>query len=117
MKMKVKINKVILLSMIILALGACKTKKQLTKTEIPAEMTVAQMVGKLQEKQPAFSSAYIDKMTVDVDVKNRQMTVNATCKMRTDSAIHLSIQPFFGIELFKLELTPYNIILIVCFCF
>ena len=112
MKMKVKINKVILLSMIILALGACKTKKQLTKTEIPAEMTVAQMVGKLQEKQPAFTSAYIDKMTVDVDVKNRQMTVNATCKMRTDSAIHLSIQPFFGIELFKLELTPYNIILI-----
>ena len=112
MKMKVKINKVILLSMIILALGACKTKKQLIKTEIPAEMTAAQMVEKLQEKQPAFTSAYIDKMTVDVDVKNRQMTVNATCKMRTDSAIHLSIQPFFGIELFKLELTPYNIILI-----
>ena len=47
-------------------------EKQLTKTEIPAEMTVAQMVGKLQEKQPAFSSAYIDKMTVDVDVNNRQ---------------------------------------------
>ena len=56
--MKVKINKVILLSMIILALGACKTKKQLIKTEIPAEMTAAQMVEKLQEKQPAFSSAW-----------------------------------------------------------
>ena len=110
--MKVKINKIILLSMVLLAFGACKTKKQLTKTEIPADMTAAQMVGKLQDKQPAFTTANIDKMTVDVDVKNRQMTVNATCKMVSDSAIHLSIQPFFGIELFKLELTPYNIILI-----
>jgi len=110
--MKVTINKIILLSIVLLAFGACTSKKQLVKSEIPTEMTPAAMVAKLQDKQPAFSSANIKKMTVDVDMKERRMTVNATCKMVTDSAIHLSIQPFFGIELFKLELTPWNIVLI-----
>ena len=110
--MKTKINKIIIFSIVLLALGACKTKKIISKTELPHDMLPAEMVKKIQDKQPAFTTADVHKMSVDVDLKERQLTVNATLKMVTDSAIHLSVQPFFGIELFKLELTPRNFVLI-----
>jgi len=35
----------------------------------------------------------------------RQINVSATCKIKKDSVIYLSIQPFLGIEMFKAELT------------
>jgi hypothetical protein len=67
---------------------------------------------KVQENQPAFRTANVNKMSLFVDFKNRQLDVKATCKIVSDSALHLSIQPFFGIELFKIEMTPESMIVI-----
>lgn len=109
-----KRNNLIVILAVILIFTACKTTKNIIKTGpvLPQAITVTEMVSRLQKEQPAFTTANVSKMSVALNLKGREMNVMAACQMVSDSAIHLSIQPFFGIELFKLELTPYNIILI-----
>ena len=70
------------------------------------------MVKQLQLAQPAFRTANASKMSVYVDFKGRQMDVKASCKIISDSALYLSIQPFMGVELFRLEMTPSTLIVV-----
>ena len=70
------------------------------------------MVKQLQLAQPAFRTANASKMSVYVDFKGRQMDVKASCKIVSDSALYLSIQPFMGVELFRLEMTPSTLIVV-----
>lgn len=115
-----KVKNILYILLILIVFTACKTTKSVSKevgTSKPAldtlhNLTPAEMVKKLQENQPAFSRANANKMSVYIDFKGRQMDVKATCKIVSDSALHLSIQPFFGVELFKLEMTPESMIVI-----
>ena len=117
-----KRNSIILLaiSLLMISLVGCKSSKSLTKSTAGGNellksshaMTTVELVQKMQLSQPAFRTANVKKMAMSIDFKGKQMDVKATCKMVTDSAIHLSIQPFFGVELFKIEMTPASIILI-----
>lgn len=117
-----KRNSIILLAILLLtvSLVGCKSSKSLTKSTAGGNellksshgMTTVELVQKMQLSQPAFRTANVKKMTMSIDFKGKQMEVKASCKMVTDSAIHLSIQPFFGVELFKIEMTPASIILI-----
>ncbi|MFV0472105.1 MAG: DUF4292 domain-containing protein [Paludibacteraceae bacterium] len=74
--------------------------------------TINETIKILEENQPGFRTAASSKMSVNVDMKGREMTVGATCSIVSDSAIHLSIMPFMGIELFKLELNTQGFVLI-----
>jgi hypothetical protein len=85
---------------------ACKTSRTITKTDVKSETPAALVVDQIQKMQPHFTSAHVSKMSMALDMGNRKVNVSATCKIQKDSAIHLSIQPFMGIELFKAELTP-----------
>lgn len=112
--------KIILIALLAISFAACKTTKSATKPEsgktepiaVSHDLSPDKMIQKLQEAQPAFTRAHVKKMSVYVDFKGRQLDVKATCKIVSDSAIHLSIQPFFGVELFKLEMTPKSLILV-----
>lgn len=118
-KMK-KLIKILLIAVLAVTFAACKTSKSATKpvsSEVEEiahshKLSPDEMIRKLQKAQPAFTRAYVKKMSVYVDFKGRQLDVKATCKIVSDSAIHLSIQPFFGVELFKLEMTPKSLILV-----
>lgn len=115
-----KLKNIAYIFLILISITACKTTKSASK-DIPVskpvldtlhDLTPGEMVQKLQKNQPAFSRANATKMSIYIDFKGRQMDVKATCKIVSDSALHLSIQPFFGVELFKLEMTPESMIVI-----
>lgn len=117
MRNLLKIKNILVLLLVISLFAACKTSKSIPKQEQPVveadhTLTPSEMVMLIQKNQPAFRTANVSKMSVSVDFKDRQLDVKASCKMVSDSAIHLSIQPFFGIELFKLEMTPTEMLVI-----
>lgn len=102
MKHKIAISVVLA----VLILTGCKTTKTIAKTEIKQQANpIAQVILQIQNNQPHFKTANVSKMSLGLDVNDRKLNVSATCKIRKDSAIFLSIQPFMGIELFKAELT------------
>ena len=88
-----------------LVFTACKTTRSISKTGQLSSNQVARVIDRVQKVQPQFETANVSKMSLAIDLKDRKVNVNATCKIKKDSAIYLSIQPFMGIELFKAELT------------
>ncbi|MBV5343348.1 DUF4292 domain-containing protein, partial [bacterium] len=54
--------------------------------------------------------ANVSKMSVAVEVGGRKFNTSASCKIRTDSAIHISIQPFLGFEMFKVEINKDSLL-------
>lgn len=104
-------HKIILFTtLILLVFSACKTTRTTTKSVVRSENQAEQLIEQIQKKQPQFTSANVSKMALALNMTNRNVNVNATCKIQKDSAIHLSIQPFMGIELFKAELTPDSLL-------
>lgn len=84
---------------------SCKTTKMVSKPEVKGSNVVAQVIDQVQKTQPQFRTANVSKMAMEMVMGERKVNVSATCKIKKDSAIYLSIQPFLGIELFKAEFT------------
>lgn len=96
-------NKLIIFTLFaLMLLPACKTKQGAIGPE-QRKMPVGQLIEKVQQAQPEFTTANVSKMSMAFDMNERKVNVSATCKVRKDSAIHVSVQPFMGIELFKAE--------------
>lgn len=92
----------------ILVLTSCKTTRIVSQK--PTEIKpVDQVISKIRNAQPNFRTANISKLTMEVQLGQRQVDVSAGCKIRLDSAIYLSVQPFMGIELYKVEMMPDSI--------
>jgi hypothetical protein len=98
-----KYTLIILLTALMLA--SCKTTKSIAKQEIKTVNPTAQVIEKIQQKQPHFQSANINKMTVELDMNDRKINVSANCKIKKDTATFISFQ-VFGFEVFKAELSP-----------
>ncbi len=100
-------KKVVLIAIVASVLfTACKTTKKIEKSDVPTVNLLAERIMQIQQSQPQFSTANISKVSMDIQLNDREFNVSATIKVRKDSALHISIQPFMGIEMFKLELTP-----------
>lgn len=101
-------NKKIIFFTIFAALlfSGCKTTKKMVKSELPIVNVLTDRIIQIQQTQPQFSTANVSKMSMALNLNNRDLNVSATIKIRKDSALHISIQPFMGIEMFKLELSP-----------
>lgn len=119
MRTNLKLYNIVLVALLALVFVGCKTTKSasVAKTEKQAvdsthTLSAAEMVSVLQKNQPAFQRANASRMSVYIDFKGRQLDVKASLKIVSDSAMHLSIQPFFGVELFKVEMTPETMIVI-----
>ncbi len=99
---------IIIASLMILA--SCKTTRTVTtttQTPPPRQASqIEQVLKQVQSAEPKFETANVSKMSMEINVNERNFNVSATCKIKKDSAIYLSVQPFFGIEVFKAELTP-----------
>jgi len=102
--MKNKIAVIALLATMVLP--GCKTTRTAVKADHSAANTIEQVIEQVQQAEPQFETANVSKMSLALNLNERKINVSATCKIRKDSAIHLSIQPFMGIELFKAELSP-----------
>lgn len=101
---------------ITLLLAGCGTSKKVVHSNNSGTISVVNNVSeiiKLEEKnQLNFKTANASGISLEVNIKNLQKTVNASCKIVTDSAIYFSVIPVFGIEMFRLELTPEKFILV-----
>ena len=96
----------LLLLMILLPSG-CKSKKMIVGTV--AESAKTGVVAQVTAAQPAYVTANVSKMNVALQAGKQRYNAPATCRIYRDSVIHLSIQPFMGIELFRLELSKENV--------
>lgn len=93
-------------------LWGCKSLQKINQV-VDMNKDIALMVEKIQLAEPQFSSIDIRKMNVKVNINDQQQyNSQAYCKIISDSVIHISIQPFFGIEMFAVRFTPEEFIFI-----
>jgi len=103
-------QKIILYSvLVLLVLSSCKTTRLVSKPTVSKTTAVSQVIEQVKKVQPQFITANVSKMSLAFHVNEREVNVSAVCKIKKDTAIFVSIQPFMGIELFKAELMPDSI--------
>jgi len=90
----------------VLVLVSCKTTRTISKTSTKEINPIFQLIEQIQKTQPQFKTANVSKLSMELQMKDRTFNVSATCKIKKDSAIFISIQPFMGIEMFKAEFMP-----------
>lgn len=104
--------KLLLFLIPVFVLAGCK---MLQKVNIGTNenKSIAMLVEKAQLAEPRFRTLDIKKMNVKVNLSNQnEYNSPANCKIITDSVIHISVQPFFGIEMFVARFTPDTFIFI-----
>ena len=95
---------------LVICFTSCKSLKTVSKPVVNKNPNpIAQFIEQVQKNQPEFRTANISKMSMELEMGERKVNVSATCKIREDSALYLSIQPFLGIEMFKAEFTTDSI--------
>lgn len=97
---------------LILFSGGCKSLQKVNIASVKDKNT-AVVVEKTLSSEPHFHYLDIKKMSLKVNLNNQnEYNSSANCKIITDSVIHISVQPFFGIEMFVARLTPDTFIFI-----
>ena len=106
-----KILKFVTLTILIFAaFQSCKTKQTISKPS-KSISTASQIINEIQKAQPTFTTANVAKMNIALKLNERNVNVNAACRIIADSLIHVSVQPMLGIELFKAALSRDSILL------
>jgi len=104
--MSMKPNRVILplLILVMIGISACKTGRKTIRTAEEKDLK-----SLVQEHCEADYQTIEGKMTLRLTNKEKQYSSKGTLRIIKDSAIQLSIQPFFGIEAVRLVVTPDRI--------
>lgn len=101
-------HKLSIILLVMLVLFSCKTTKKVTTTTkhtVKAIKPVVQVVKMVLVTQPQFQTANVSKMSLELDLNERKVNASASCKIKLDSAMFISIQ-VFGFEVFKAEMMP-----------
>jgi len=93
-----------ILTLSVVVFTACKSGRQLAGSEsVLSERSITDLAI---AAQPNFSSLDIKRMNLNINMGNgTSYSSPATCRIISDSVIHLSVQPFFGIEMFTAQFT------------
>lgn len=104
-------QKLIILVLAISLLG-CKSLQKIS-TVFDEHASTPVIVEKTLLASPQSRSVDIKKMNVRLNLNNQnQYNSPANCKIIVDSAIYISVQPLFGIEMFVAKFTPDEILFI-----
>lgn len=103
---------VFLMVCIVVVFSACKSKKRIVHTTSPlkSKSNVALFSDMLQ-KQITFHT-FSSKINLSVDSGTRSVSSKGSLKIENGKAIQLSIQPLFGVELFRFFMTPDSVIIL-----
>ncbi|OIP81433.1 MAG: hypothetical protein AUK44_10035 [Porphyromonadaceae bacterium CG2_30_38_12] len=104
-----KTNYIFAVLLIAISFTACKSKKALVQPN-NVDRKLMEQIDKIRQAEPVFTTANVSKMSVAVEVGGRKFNTSASCKIRADSAIHVSIQPFMGFEMFKVEINKDSLL-------
>lgn len=103
-------TKILLFVALVVLFTACKSKQSVMSQAATGKTKNTELIQKVRLNEPQFNTANVSKMSLYLNLDGRTFNVSASCKIRTDSAMHISIQPALGIEMFKLEITPDSIL-------
>ena len=83
----------------------CKSKEKLTKDK---EVIASQsMIQSIRIAEPKYETLEYKRMQLSLNLnEKKQFRSSANAKIIKDSVIYISIQPFLGIEIFSVRLTP-----------
>lgn len=113
MKMKYK-NIVLLLLACVVASGfqACKSKKQIVHPVTLIENKEnRELFADILANEFRFQT-FTSKFNLNLATGTRSLSSKANLRMIKDKALQVSIQPLFGVEMFRLHVTPDSIILL-----
>lgn len=88
--------------------SACKTTKTVSTQTVPVKQEKTdeplRLIEAVKNNQPQFTTANVNKMSMELALGDRTVNVSASARIRKDSAIYVSFQ-VFGLEVFKTEMT------------
>lgn len=93
---------------LLFALVSCKTSKKAGTTETGGIKAHNEFFKSMQEQAFQFHTMSA-RMNVDLKIPDKEFSSRVDLKMVKDSAIQLSVQPFLGIEVFRVELTTDSV--------
>lgn len=97
-----------LLLVTLLGFYGCKSAKVPGGKEKVNTKELKEFVASMQEQEPAFRT-FSARLSVDLQTGGKTMGSRVELKLVKDSALQLSVQPFLGIEVFRMELTPDSV--------
>ncbi len=96
---------------ILCLLTSCHTQKATTgvRHRVTAEQQLAQQTI---AAQPLFRTAEASKVRIRLNVSEQKFNVSGRLSIITDSIIVLSVQPLLGIEIYRAEITPEQVLVV-----
>ena len=103
---------VALLLLLFIGMYSCKSKKRIVQAESDLQdKTNSSLFEDVLIKELNYSS-FSSKLNLSFYTGKKTLSSKATLRIAHDEAIQLSIQPFFGIEMFRMYVQPDCIIIL-----
>lgn len=110
---KIRFSKYFLVLLVmVVGIYSCKPKKRIVQADTELEdKTNFNLFEDVLQKELRYST-FSSKMNMTVSTGRRTLSSKGTLRIVRDEAIQLSIQPLFGIEMFRLYVQPDYIIVL-----
>ena len=110
-KIHTRIIKILIAVGLLITFIGCKVKEKVKIDDLRTHEEV--LLQDVLQAEPAFENIHFMRMNIGVNLNGKgRYNSAANCKIITDSVIHISVRPFFGIEMFIVQLTPARMVLI-----
>lgn len=93
---------------LLLILAGCKSSKKVGTTETGSAKAHNEFFTLMQEQSFKYETLTA-RLNVDLKIPGKSVSSRVDLKLVKDSALQLSVQPFLGIEVFRIELTPDSV--------
>ncbi len=97
--------------LLVALLTGCKSSKKVATVEMGDAKTHAGFFDSIQKQAFAFNSMTA-RIQADVKLGKNDISSRVDLKILKDEALQLSIVPFLGVEVFRVEMTPDSVLVI-----
>lgn len=101
-------SKRFLFLLLLVVMAGCKSSKKLETLPAAHERNPQELLELIQEQAFRFETLTA-RLNVDLHLPDNSISSRVDLKMVKDSAFQLSVQPFLGIEVFRIELSTDSI--------
>lgn len=109
--MRITLKQILLVTLMGIFLWGCKTTRKTKKPDLQTHHET--LINEVMNAEPKFRNIEFKRMSIGLNLNEKShYNSNATCKIIPDSVIHISVQPFFGIEMVVVRLTPDQILVV-----
>ncbi len=91
---------------------ACKSKHKVIHSTTPIEEKANSDLFKDIISNDLNYNTFSSRLNINITSGSRTLSSKATLRMVKDSSIQISVQPLFGVEMFRFYLDPYQVVLL-----